>query len=425
MHATTRPLYLRARLVWPVVQPPLDNGAVLVVGDTVAEVGRATEVPPPAQARQVDLGDVVLLPGLVNAHCHLDYTGMAGQVAPESSFTDWIKSLTALKGEWTVEAFCASWLAGAAMLVRRGVTTVADIETVPELLPRVWQATPLRVVSLLEMTGVKGRRDPAQVLAETVARAESLPRSGRWGVGLSPHAPYSTVPELLRRSATTARARGWRLSTHVAESVEEFEMFQHRRGAMFEWLAQNGRDHHDCGGISPVQHLVRYGLLGPDLLAVHANYLAVGDAELLAQHGVSVVHCPRSHAYFGHRPFPWPGLVRAGVNVCLGTDSLVTVPRRQEQVLDLFAEMREFLSRHPGTRPETAVHLVTTNAARALGWAGRVGELRPGAWADVIAVPFAGPMEAVPEAVTQHRGEVAASLIDGVWALHPPGVTEP
>lgn len=425
MHATKALLHLRARLVWPVTQPPVDNGAVLVAGDTVAAVGRAAEVPAPAGVPRVDLGEVVVLPGLVNAHCHLDYTGMAGQVAPGTGFTDWIKSITALKGTWSVAAFRASWLAGAAMLVRRGVTTVADIEAVPELLPEVWQATPLRVISFFEMTGVKSRREPAQILGETVVRAESLPRSGRCGVGLSPHAPYSTVPELLRRSAAAARARGWRLSTHVAESAEEFEMFQHRRGAMFDWLARNGRDPSDCGGVSPVQHLARYGLLGPDLLAVHANYLAAGDAELLARHGVSVVHCPRSHAYFGHRPFPWPGLARAGVNVCLGTDSLVTVPRRMEPVLDLFAELREFLSRHPGTSPEVAVRLATVNAARALGLAGRVGELRPGAWADLIAVPFAGPAAAVAEAVTQHRGEVAASLIGGDWALRPAGVPEP
>jgi cytosine/adenosine deaminase-related metal-dependent hydrolase len=271
---------------------------------------------------------------------------------------------------------------------------------------------------------VKSRRDPAQILAETVARAEALP-AGRCRAGLSPHAPYSTVPELLRRAATTARARGWLLSTHVAESAEEFEMFRHRRGALFEWLVRNGRDPGDCGGVSPVQHLARHGMLGPDLLAVHANYLAAGDAELLARHGVTVVHCPRSHAYFGHRPFPWPGLARAGVNVCLGTDSLATVSRRQEPVLDLLAEMREFLARHPGVAPATAVQMVTVHAARALGLRGRAGVLTPGAWADLIAVPFTGRTREVAEAVVQHQGEVQAGMIGGVWTVPPPGPATP
>ncbi len=416
-------MYIRARLVWPVSGPPIENGALLAADGRIVALGRRADVSPPAHTRRVDLGDALVLPGLINAHCHLDYTHMAGLLAPAGSFTDWIKSITALKGQWTLADYRASWREGAEMLVRRGVTTVVDIEAVPELLPGVWSATPLRVISLLEMTGVKSRRDPARLVAETVARAETLP-AGRCRVGLSPHAPYSTVPELLRQSAAVARARGWLLSTHVAESAEEFEMFQHRRGAMFDWLARNGRDNRDCGDGSPVQHLARHGLLGPDLLAVHANYLAAGDAALLARHGVSVVHCPRSHAYFGHRPFPWPGLVRAGVNVCLGTDSLVTVLRRQEPVLDLFAEMREFLCRQPGATPETAVRLVTVQAARALGLTGRAGELRPGAWADLIALPFTGAAEAVAAGVTQHRGEVAASLIGGAWAVRPPGVAE-
>ena len=104
MHEKKALWHLRARLVWPVTQPPVDNGAVLVAGDTVLAVGRAAEVPVPAGAPRVDLGEVVVLPGLVNAHCHLDYTGMAGQVAPGGSFTDWIKSITALKGTWSVEA---------------------------------------------------------------------------------------------------------------------------------------------------------------------------------------------------------------------------------------------------------------------------------------------------------------------------------
>lgn len=417
----TRPLYIRARIVWPLDRPPVEDGAVLVAGGEVLAVGRAAEVRGPAGATQVDLGEVVALPGLVNAHCHLDYTLMAGHVAPMSSFTDWIKSITALKGTWSPEDYRESWRVGAAMLVRRGVTTVADIEAVPDLLPAVWHSTPLRVVSFLEMTGVKSRRDPVLILDEAVAKAGSLP-TGRCRVGLSPHAPYSTVPALLRGCAAAAGARGWLMSTHVAESAEEFEMFQHRRGALFDWLARNGRDPADCGDVSPVQHLARHGLLGPNLLAVHANYLAAGDAELLAQRGVSVAHCPRSHAYFGHRPFPWHSLERAGVTVCLGTDSLVTVLRRQEQTLDLFAEMREFATHAPGVAPEQVVRLATLNGARALGLAGRAGVLAAGAWADLIAVPFAGAPDGVADAVVHHQGDVAASLIAGQWVVRPPGV---
>ncbi|MBE7500216.1 MAG: amidohydrolase family protein [Verrucomicrobiales bacterium] len=406
--------YLRSRILWPVAAPPLDNGALLVAGDTIVAVGRARDLPCPAGVDRVDLGDVVLMPGLVNAHCHLDYTHMAGQIAPQASFTDWIKCITALKGTWTEAEFRASWLAGADSLVRHGVTTVGDIEALPELLPGVWEGTPLRGISFFELTGVKSRRNPAHLLGETLARADALPR-GRWSAGLSPHAPYSTVPELLRLSGEAARARGWRLTIHVAESAEEDAMFRYRHGPLYDWLERNERDMSDCGEGSPVEHLERCGLLGEDVIVVHANYLQTEDMELLACRGVSVAHCPRSHEYFGHRPFAWRGLERAGVNLCLGTDSLATVRRRAEPELNLFAEMREFARFAPEAAPEHVVRLATVNAARALGLAGRVGVLAPGAWADAIAVPFAGRGDEVASAVVAHRGEVAAVLIGGAW----------
>lgn len=411
---------IRARVVWPVNAPAIDDGVVVVRGGLITEVGPASMLSAPPGTPRIDLGDVILMPGLVNAHCHLDYTHLALQVAPEASFTDWIKSITTVKGTSTLEDFRAGWLAGAGMLLRRGVTTVADVEAVPSLLPDVWSGTPLRVISFLEMTGVRSRRDPAAILDEAMACLNALPR-GRCSVGLSPHAPYSTVPELLRLSAAVAADRGWPVTIHVAESAEEDEMFAGGRGAMYDWLARNGRDMRDCGDTTPVQHLARCGILGPGLLAVHANYLRPGDVEVLAQSGTSVVHCPRSHAYFGHRPFPHTALVRAGVNVCLGTDSLTTVLRREDQTLDLLAELRTFLAHAPGVPAEEAVRMATVCAARALGLAGRAGCLAPGFWADAIALPYAGVIEGVPEAVVAHRGDVAASLVDGSWVLGPAG----
>src|SRR5437899_1842745 len=166
---------------------------------------------------------------------------------------------------------------------------------------------------------VCGRRDPRFVLDDAVRNIESLPVS-RGGAGLSPHAPYSTMPELLKLSAATARAKGWRLVTHVAESDLELEMFLHARGKMFDWLQRNERDMSDCGLGSPVEHLERLGYLADNLLAVHVNYLAPGDAALLARRGVSVAHCPRSHVFFQHHRFPREELAGVGVNICLGTD---------------------------------------------------------------------------------------------------------
>src|SRR3984957_16744165 len=262
---------LRARVVLPVSRPPIENGAVVIAGNRILSVGRWDEANVPKRARVVDLGEMVLLPGLVNAHCHLDYTGMAGQLAPTKQFIDWLKLITMSKSGWGYSDFAESWLEGANMLVRTGTTTVGDIEMVPELLPDVWTATPLRVFSFLEMTGVKSRRLPLEILGEALAKIKSIP-IGSQRMGPSPHAPYSTTPELLLLTADATRHLNLPIVVHVAESDQEFEMYMYGEGKMFDWLARGGRDMSDCGLGSPVQHLEGHGLLSKNLRGRHGNF---------------------------------------------------------------------------------------------------------------------------------------------------------
>ena len=413
-------MLLRARVVVPVSQPPIDNGAVLLSGRRIRAIGPWRELARTSKQKAVDLGDMALLPGLINAHCHLDYTDMAGQFEPPRRFTDWIKLITAEKGQWTDDDFKQSWQRGARMLERTGTTTVGDIEALPKLLPEVWDATRLRVFSFLEMTGIRSRRQPRAVLDEALELIAKL-KHARCKAWLSPHAPYSTLPELLKLAARTTRRRRWRMTTHVAESDQEFEMFMHGEGHMHDWLKRNDRNNSDCGLGSPVQHMERNGALNSSLLAIHANYLAPGDADLLGKHGTHVIHCPRSHAFFRHQAFPFEALTSAGVNISLATDSLASVvqPRRHKVELNLFEEMRAFARQFSSVSPETILQMVTLNPARALGCAGKLGELRPGAFADLIALPVARRSENVLESILHHDGHVAASMINGSWAITP------
>jgi cytosine/adenosine deaminase-related metal-dependent hydrolase len=171
-----------------------------------------------------------------------------------------------------------------------------------------------------------------------------------------------------------------------------------------------------------VAQLARQKLLGENVLAVHVNCLARGDATLLAKNHTHVVHCPRSHDYFKHPPFQRARLAGAGVNLCLGTDSLATVRKtgKQRPELDLFAEMRTLADKDKSISPAELLDMVTVNGARALGLAGKIGELSSGAFADLIAIPFSGKPSDLFEAVLQHTGAVSVSLIEGRWAI-PPG----
>ena len=169
-------------------------------------------------------------------------------------------------------------------------------------------------------------------------------------------------------------------------------MFTRARGKMHDWLKRNDRDNADCGLGSPVEHFARNKMLGENLLAVHVNLLARGDAHLLGQHGVHVVHCPRSHAYFRHPPFQRERLANAGVNICLGTDSLATTRKsgKQKPELNMFEEMRQLADSDKTVSPAEIFRMATVNGARALGLAGEAGELSKNAFADLIAVPFSG-----------------------------------
>ena len=413
-------LALRARIVLPLSRPPIEDGAVLVSGNRIRAVGSWAELRSRAAGTTVDLGDAILLPGLINAHCHLDYTDMAGLLPPPRTFTEWIHLMLEAKAQWDYSEYAASWLRGAHMLLRTGTTTVADIEVVPDLLPDVWESTSLRVHSFLEMTGIRARRAPRAILQEALDTADSLPH-WRSRALLSPHAPYSTVPELVNATARVSRERDWPFSIHLAESIQEFEMFMHGHGEMFRWLNRNQRDMSDCGDVSPVQHLYKAGALDRRLLAIHVNYLAEGDAELLGRNDVNVVHCPRSRVYFDHSEFPYHILDTAGANICLGTDSLATVrvkPRQKVQ-LSMLDEARTFANAMDDVAPEDIVDMMTRNGARALGFAGRLGELTENALADLIAIPSRGDAAQACEAVLEHTGPVAASMIDGRWAIPP------
>lgn len=405
---------LRARVVVPVTRSPIHEGAVLVSGDRISEVGDWSELSAQySDAHVVDLSDQILLPGLVNAHCHLDYTRMAGGIPPKKSFSDWIKAILAYKAEWSFTDFAESWVTGANMLLKTGTTSVLDIEAVPELLPDVWSSTPLRVISALEMTGIRSGKDPERIIEEAI---EAIPVKASDGklAALSPHALYSTRPDLIRLAAECARKHGWLLTTHVSESIEEMDMFLHQRGPMFDWL-QTQREMSDCTGVSPVQILNRLGALSENFIAVHGNCLDANDIGLLASHGCSVVHCPRSHNYFDHPTFQLEHIQQAGINLCLGTDSLASVrgTNRSNITLSMFTEMQTLSKAMPGVSPEFILRMATVNGARAINSSDKLGEIRSGAIADLIAIPFKGHEIDPFQAVVSHEGPVSMTIIGG------------
>lgn len=405
-------MIFRARYLVPVSRPPVEDGALVVGDGRVLWAGSWADCRRRFTGPSIDLGVTAILPGLVNAHCHLDYTDMAGLIPPPKGFSEWIHGILALKQEWTEADYRTSWHRGADMLLASGTTTVGDIEVVPSLLPDCWRTTGLRVHSFLEMTCVRAGASARDVLEQTTRKAETLLAMGGGEVGLSPHAPYSTNAALLRQSAERARVGGWRVMTHVAESEEEFDMFHAAAGEMYEWLKRSGRSMDDCGLGTPMQTIARAGLLTPRFTAVHANYLLESDIRLLAESGAGVVHCPRSHGYFRHRPFDWRALRAAGVPMALGTDSLATVRRPIGKPLELnmFVELRAASAAEPDWQPADLLECATLGGARVLGKSASIGTLEEGKNADFVAVTATGPVEKLLDSIVRE-----VPRVEGVW----------
>jgi cytosine/adenosine deaminase-related metal-dependent hydrolase len=399
-------LYL-ADIVLPLSAPPIARGAVRVEGGQILAVGPVAEVTPHIGEPVTDLGAATLLPGLINAHCHLDFTRFKGIIPPRLGFTEWIKHINALRRTLTTRDYLDAIAEGFVQLAAGGTTTVANIEAFPELLPHL-PVPPLRTWWFLELIDVRSRIVEDEMLLGALSFFEGHPD---WvgGFGLSPHAPYTASVDLYRLARTCGEKYGMLATTHIAESVEENEMFTHARGPMHDFLAGLGRDNSDCGHGSALSHLIEHGVIGAHWIIAHLNYLQDYDYELLAQSGASVVHCPKCHTYFGHAPFPMKALRDYGINVCLGTDSLAS-----NNTLDMRAEMREAQSQH-GLGDREVLELVQLNGARALQQAVRLGCLAPGAAADLVAFSNAElPDEPDPyRRVIQSRAEPVLLVVNG------------
>ncbi len=413
------PVFLQSRYVVPISRDVVRDGIVEIRGNRIAAIHPPTQKPRLPKDGFVDLGDRILIPGLVNAHCHLDYTSMAGMIPPPSSFTGWIHAIQGAKCEWTVEDFKQSWRRGAGMLLKSGVTTVCDIESVWDLVPEIARSTPLRVISCLEFISLS-KDGEAKPLLQKLAQLQKLETPHRWTAALSPHAPYSTTPLLLENLSKALDSANTIVAMHVAESMEEWDMFKNQSGLMHEWLAPQ-RTPGAAAGKSPVQTVSESGLLSRSFLGIHMNYMDDQDALTFARTGASIVHCPRSHAYFDHGEFPIPLARKHGIRICLGTDSLATVrsSKSTETKLCLFTEMREFFRKMPGMSPREILAMTTAAPAAALGLSGLVGTLDAGTFADLVLIDIEEPTADPYEAILLNDTPPAGVMIDGSWVTRP------
>ena len=416
-------MIIRARAVVTMDGPPIENGAVVVEGSRIVDVGSFNEVRAHNSGEVFDLGEQALLPGLINAHCHLDYTCLRGKIPPQDSFADWIRAINAEKAKLSAQDYLASIAEGFSEARRFGTTTIANLTAFPELVSQI--SSPIRTWWFAELIDV---RDPnhASELVDLATGALKRARNSGGGIGLAPHALFTASRDLYRRCEEIAQREKILLTTHLAESREEMAMFRDGSGPLYDFMKNIGRPMSDCGDQTPLGHFletVRDSSTplrsarndkkaiqnDPEWIVAHLNELAESDFELLetSKRKFHVVHSPRSHGYFVHSRFPFEKLRALGFNICLGTDSLAS-----NRSLSLFAEMRVFQRSEPGLSPDKLLEMVTVNAARALHQENALGQIRPGFQADLITIPR-GSLPNLFEEIVAFDGSVSWMMVDG------------
>ena len=379
-------MIIRARTVVTMDGAPIENGAVAVSENRIVDVAKFDEIRARNAGEIVDLGEQALVPGLINAHGHLDYTCLRGKIPPQKSFADWIRSINAEKAKLLPKDYLVSINEGFAEAKRFGTTTIANLTAFPDLIPEI--GPPIRTWWFAELIDVRAPDRTNEIVDLAI---ESLKSARNWG--LAPHALFTASKNLYRRCEDIARRNDVLLTTHLAESQEEMEMFHDASGPLYEFLKNIGRPMNDCGKGTPLELFL--GALPstslrtgsgrglPQCIVAHLNEVTESDFDLLqrSERRFHVVHSPRSHDYFKHSRFPFEKLHALGFNICLGTDSLAS-----NESLSLFDEMRAFRRSEPGISPNKILEMVTVNPATALHQENALGRIRRGLRADLIAV---------------------------------------
>lgn len=409
-----------ARWVLPISSPPIRDGTVVELAGRIVYVGPRANAPDGADR---ELGECALIPGLVNAHTHLELTVFRG-LLEDLSFRDWIARLQGAKvAVMTPERFLDSARWGIAEGVRAGITTFADTCDSGVVLEAMRERG-VRGIMYQEVFSPSADptavRDAAARLADQLARHDAF-ETELQHVGVSPHAPYTVSDPLF---ALVARS-GRRIAVHIAESDAEHRFVCEGEGPF--------ADAHRARGFavarratSPIALLEKLGVLDAHPLLIHCVRVSDTDIAAIATSGSSVAHCPISNAKLGHGIAPVLEMLDAGIPVGLGSDSMAANNRMHllEESRAAVLAQRVRASRSDALPPSRALELATLGGARALGLAERIGSLDVGKEADLAAfdlAALAGSADADPEAAlvfalgAEPAKFVAVAGIPKVW----------
>lgn len=376
----------RARQVVPVDRPVIDDGAVAVARGIIREVGRFADLQHRWRGPVLDHGEVAILPCLVNAHVHLEFSALKNRIPPQPDFPSWLTATLTAADRLSPYEREGGLEMGLRELWRFGIGLVGEVSNTGLSLEALRESG-LDYHYFYECLGFHLQDEGPLARDFPIFLTEAALNDPHFSAAA--HAPYSVSAALFRRVAAWNRRRGRLLAVHLAESEAEVEFLHTGTGFFRELLQARGRwrDEFRPPGLSPVAYLHSLGVLGPDTLAVHCLQVTAADVELLAREGVTVILCPRSNRHTGAGKAPLGLFRHAGLSLALGTDSLASV-----EDYNLFRDLWLLHQEFPDVPGKELIALATLGGARALRFEAELGSLTPGKQAALIAVtPEEGP----------------------------------
>ena len=382
----------QARWVLPVSAPPIADGAIAVTGEKIVSVGtRSSLLAQFPEAATLDLGESAIIPGLINAHSHLELTAMRGFLEDETDFFAWLRKLTRARLErMTADDLrvSASW--GACEAARAGVTCVADASDAALQSMNALDDVGLRGIVFQESFGPDPRlaQENFEKLTEKISGLRERETS-LVNVGVSPHAPYTVCSQQLQMISRFALDEKLPVMMHAAETEMEVELLGQGKGPFAEGLKSRGIEWR-APGVSTIQYLLEVGLLETRPLLAHCIHVDEVDLDTIKQTATRVAHCPKSNVKLGHGVAPFHSMIEKGIDVGLGSDSVVS-----NNTCDLLEEARFalLLARSRGScdlNCDDVLRVATLGGADSLGLTGKVGELKEGLQADFAVVSLDG-----------------------------------
>ena len=390
----------RSKWVFPVDQPPIENGMVVVSNRTIEEVGQFNSVSHSA-SDVVDLGEGALIPGLVNAHTHLEFSKLEKPLGePGIRFTDWIRLIVGCRSKANENATpkTSSIQRGLNESFESGVWTIGEIATAPFLLKDYLLPEEMQMAIFLEQLGredstFEHKRTELDSFLRGDSTSDSGSESSDFKFCASPHTPYSVHPKLLEQICDQARIQNRAVAMHVAETREELDLLRNRTGDFVDLLKDFGvwkpeTFDEQCSILKTLKTLAQV----PRSLIIHGNYLNGQELDFVASQAktMSVVFCPRTHNYFGHEDYPLNQMRRRNINVAVGTDSRASNPD-----LRLYEELKFIANHFPELPVEEILKMGTEFGAQALGCIDRLGSITVGKRA---ALSFIEPDESMLDA---------------------------